>query len=388
MRATTPAGAPHAPLVDPMTCATTYAAGLQAAVTMASKSVKASTNTTRHRHVSDLTQWLQRMQIPRNMQTVTPEDLAVYITTEFIPKHAGSDATNGQQITAPGSVNALKSMLSTEFAMMGRSGEWDAETLQGNPTQSDLLRRLTKGYGTDAAEQGYEKKAAVPITQAEILQLLQYLHQKQASQTGTKKLLSIRDGLAICILWQSCFRGFNAGGMRLDNIRLPTDGSKGSAVPFLLPHSTLAPGSQLNLKPDVTKNKKGGSCTITLTGDMLCISTWLPLAVETYAAEGQPITSFLVRPLQCNQRTFQEAGMTSSALWQRFTQHLKDCNMYTGQSLHSTRRGKRIHLAQTEGASIEDVGEAAMIQTKRIAQGYIDVDRPTKFRVYEAKATR
>ncbi|KAA6419356.1 MAG: hypothetical protein FRX49_10615 [Trebouxia sp. A1-2] len=83
MRATTPAGAPHAPLVDPMTCVTTYAAGLQAAVTMASKSVKASTNTTRHRH------------------TVTPEDLAVYITTEFIPKHAGSDATNGQQVTAP-----------------------------------------------------------------------------------------------------------------------------------------------------------------------------------------------------------------------------------------------------------------------------------------------
>ncbi|DBA71342.1 TPA: hypothetical protein ACH3X2_011151 [Trebouxia sp. C0005] len=63
------------------------------------------------------------------------------------------------------------------------------ETLQGKTTQSDLLRWLSKVYGTDAAEQGYEKKAAVPIIQAEILQLLQCLHQKQASQTGTKELL-------------------------------------------------------------------------------------------------------------------------------------------------------------------------------------------------------
>ncbi|DBA68128.1 TPA: hypothetical protein ACH3X2_013936 [Trebouxia sp. C0005] len=72
--------------------------------------------------------------------------------TEFIPKHAGSEARLGQPVTAPGSVNALKSMMSLEFAMMGRGGEWDAETMQGNPTHSDLLRRLSKGYATDAAE--------------------------------------------------------------------------------------------------------------------------------------------------------------------------------------------------------------------------------------------
>ncbi|DBA71341.1 TPA: hypothetical protein ACH3X2_011150 [Trebouxia sp. C0005] len=138
--------------------------------------------------------------------------------------------------------------------------------------------------------------------------------------------------------------------------RLPTARNKRFAVPLSAPTQHLAPGSQLHLKPDVTKNKTGGSCTITLTGGMLCISTWLPLAVETYAEERQPITNFLDRPLHGNQRTFQEAGMVSSALWQCFTQHLKDCNMHTCQSLHSTRRGKMIQLTQTAGVSPEDVG--------------------------------
>ena len=332
--------------------------------------------------------WLQHMQIPRDMLTVTPEDLAVYITQEFIPRHAGSGTDSGCRVTAPGSVNSLKSQLSTEFHMLGRCGEWNAETLQGNPTYSDLLRRLTKGYSTDAAEQGYEKKAAVPITHAEMLQLQHHLHQQQATQTGTKKLLTIRDGLAFCIMWQSCFRGYNAGGLRLENIRLPTDGNKGSAIPFLLPQTTLPEGAQLHLKPDMTKNKKGGSCTIALTKDMLCISTWLPLAVDAYAEAQQPITNYVVRPSQPDQSSFKEEGMTSSALWHRLTLHLKACNLYTGQSLHSCRRGKMIHMAHNEGSSLEDVGDAAMITTKRIAQAYIDVDRPTKYRVYEANPSK
>ena len=45
-----------------------------------------------------------------------------------------------------------------------------------------------------------------------------------------------------------------------------------------------------------------------------------------------------------------------------------------------------IHMAHNEGSSIDDVGEAAMITTKRIAQAYIDVDRPTKYRAYEANS--
>ena len=63
-----------------------------------------------------------------------------------------------------------------------------------------------------------------------------------------------------------CFRGFNAGALRLDNIQLPTGES---AIPYLLSEVMLQAGAVLHLLPDHTKNKKGGHCQITLTRDLM-----------------------------------------------------------------------------------------------------------------------
>ena len=139
----------------------------------------------------------------------------------------------------------------------------------------------------------------------------------------------LRDGMLFSLLWQSCFRGHNAGAVRLDNIRMPTGES---AVPDLIPISKLQDGSVLHLFPDTTNNKKGGYCKIILSCDAICFSTWLPLAVHHYAEAGQPITSFLT-----------EQPMTCSNAWARLTKHLKALDMYTGQKVHSTRRGNMIH---------------------------------------------
>ena len=70
--------------------------------------------------------------------------------------------------------------------------------------------------------------------------------------------------------------------------------------------------------------------------------------------------------------------MTSSAIWARFTQHLKTAGMYNGESVHSTRRGKMIESSTQHQASIEEVQEAAMIRSKPIALKYIDTSRPTR----------
>lgn len=98
----------------------------------------------------------------KDLQTLTPEDLAVYLTQHWLPTHAGSTANNGQQIAAPSSLAGVKSHFSTEFELLGRTGEWNASTQQGNPTWRPQTRRLTKGYKTMAEEQGYQQKGAVP----------------------------------------------------------------------------------------------------------------------------------------------------------------------------------------------------------------------------------
>lgn len=54
----------------------------------------------------------------------------------------------------------------------------------------------------------------------------------------------------------------------------------------------------LHSLPDPTKNKKGGHCSIVLSQDMLCLSTWLALANVGYAAADQPIANYICKPLQ------------------------------------------------------------------------------------------
>ncbi len=113
------------------------------------------------------------------MQTVTPEDLCMYFTRQWIPRHAGTSVGNGKSVTAPSRLVGIRSHLSTEFEPLGRTEKWNAETLQGNPTWRPLVRRLTKRYIAEAEEQGYQQKGAVPLSAEEVQQLLQHLHDQQ-----------------------------------------------------------------------------------------------------------------------------------------------------------------------------------------------------------------
>ncbi len=78
---------------------------------------------------------------------------------------------------------------------------------------------------------GYEKKGAAPLTQPEMHTMLNSMFQLLFKITDqAQQLLLVRDGLLFSILWQTCYRGFNAGGVRLENIVLPT---WGNAVAYL-----------------------------------------------------------------------------------------------------------------------------------------------------------
>ena len=69
--------------------------------------------------------------------------------------------------------------------------------------------------------------------------------------------------------------------------------------------------------------------------------------------------------------------MTSGHTWARLTHGLKA--LYTGQSVHSTRRGTMIHRQQHMQATHQELGEAAMCNEKN-AKYYTDEHRPIRFR--------
>ncbi|KAL3147064.1 hypothetical protein ABBQ38_015029 [Trebouxia sp. C0009 RCD-2024] len=120
---------------------------------------------------------------------------------------------------------------------------------------------MTKGYKAEASQQGYKPRAAEPIYSGKVRALLEALMHQQQHATGVDRLLLIWDGLLISMLWQSSFRGVNVGALRLSNIMTPTNSS---AMPFIVPEVTIQPGAQLYLFPDVTNNRKGGYCTVSI----------------------------------------------------------------------------------------------------------------------------
>ena len=176
-------------------------------------------------------------------------------------------------------------------------------------------------------------------------QLLGSMHSKHSHSTdSTDLLLLLRDGMLFT---------------------LPLGGS---ALPYLTPTNKLSAGSKLHLIPDHTKNKKGGHCSITLTCDVLCFSTWLQLAVHHYSAAGQPITNHITRPLQVGSKVFAERAMSSSNACARLVKQLKELGMYQGQSDHSTRGGVMIHKQQQLQETCTEIVEAAMCNEKNVKQ--------------------
>ena len=375
----TPTSSPTSAPLSSQEVVDLYSKGLAAAANIQQQSVKANTVKVRQSAMRELADWLHSTHAAssRSVMTVIPEDLLVYLTQQWLPNHAGASTATGTRVAAPGSLASIKSHLAQEFDLLGRTGEWNASTQSGNPVHSVQVTRMVKGYSNHATDLGYQKRGAEPLSEAQMHTLLESMHRSSHSNMEQHQLLLVlRDGLLFSLLWQTCFRGNNAGALRLDNIQLPTGES---ALPYLIPDRKLQAGSVLHLLPDSTKNKKGGHCKVVLSCDVMCFTTWLQLAVCQYAEAGQPITNFITRPLSVGTSRFTEQPMTCSNAWARLTKHLKALDMYTGQSVHSTRRGNMIHRQQQKHESYCDIGEAAMC-TEKNAKYYTDTHRPTRLR--------
>ena len=75
---------------------------------------------------------------------------------------------NGELIAAPGSLASTKSHLSSEFELLGRCGDWTYPAAQtGNPMLGVQVKTMLKGYGNHATQLGYQKRGALPLTEAE-----------------------------------------------------------------------------------------------------------------------------------------------------------------------------------------------------------------------------
>ena len=155
-------------------CTSLYSQGLAAAANLQQQAVKPATLQARSGAAKELADWLFTTEAvtERTMLTAVPEDILVYLTEHWLPAHAGSSTMSGTTIAAPSSLASIKSHLATEFDLLGRTGTWDSAAQTGNPMHSTQVKGVLRGYANAAASIGYQKKGAVPLTEAEMHMLL------------------------------------------------------------------------------------------------------------------------------------------------------------------------------------------------------------------------
>ena len=131
----------------------------------------------------ELADWLQQTHAAssRTVMTAIPEDILVCLAQHWLPSHAGSETAGRDPIAASGSLSSIKSHLAQEFDLLGRSGDWNASIQSGNPMHSIQVTRMVKGCSNHATDLGYQKKSAVPVTEAQMLTLLENMHRSCSS---------------------------------------------------------------------------------------------------------------------------------------------------------------------------------------------------------------
>ena len=180
--------------------------------------------------------------------------------------HTGSKTATAELIAAPSSLSGFKSHLAAEFELLGRIGDWDPATQKGNPMHSMQVSNMLKGYANHATELGCEKKGALPFAKNKMHMLLSSMQQMLSHTTdAAQQPLTVRKGLQSSILWQTCYRGFNAGGVRLENNALPTGGG---ALPYLMPNK-LPCGAVLHMLPAPTKTRGPLHCHLDMQSAVL-----------------------------------------------------------------------------------------------------------------------
>ncbi|KXZ45432.1 hypothetical protein GPECTOR_54g172 [Gonium pectorale] len=330
---------------------------------------------------ADLRDWLTSLGEGVDLGNVGPEFLLVYLEEEWLPSHPGRKRGRA----GPKAVAGVLSSLSGWFERFGRAGPYQPATGVGNPCNCQWVSDYRKGYRRGGMLEGYEEVSAVPLTPEKYKRLCVYLFQRYLGEPGVVAgLVLLRDLLCSQYMWQSTMRGHDTGKLGLADFCDPDrPGAVDTRLPLPPPWSWPA-GRQYRL----CVRERGTKTSRTRRADPvflepnpgrpeLCFPRTLALYMWRSAQPGAPgcaVRSWLFRPLTSDRRGFKEEPLSSSALGARIRRHLRDADLYAGETSHSFRRGA-LQAAAAEGVGTAGLMGLGQIRSPAILARYLDPHR-------------
>ena len=349
-----------------------YSSGMSASAITQHQSVTPNTHAKRDAIHQEFDSFLSQLPaaMGRSIKHCSPADVMVFMETQWVPSHLGSQTKSGHRLAAPSSVEGALCNLSTLFQQHGRGQVWDENTQSGNPIWSLDVKQWKRGYTRIAANQGYVTTGAQELTSGKMQSLLGYLHGCMAEPDPIKRHAIARDGLAFSILWQTGGRGANAGPLTAHDF-VTLDGNP--AFPFIHPTCQLAAGTIIQVTPQRLKTCLGRNkepmFIHTLPRDQaaMCPTHWWQLCLQTAQACGYQVSQsdFIARTLGRGNRSVKSDPISTDALCLHLKGHLRHLGLSEGESMHSFRRGRSIE-DQAAGLPTSAIMDKLLIRSKSV----------------------
>jgi hypothetical protein len=190
-----------------------YGQSLRAIGEIADLKTTKETNDSRKRTFDEYQRFLAQNPFGISVATATPEDVAAFIHSDWIPNHSGSCRTvlpqTGQPVALASAVRGVVKDISKSYRLLGFEGE-------SNPARSELVKSYRDGYGNLLHHQGVKVKRAKVFSEEKLNTLVDYLMSKIDAAEGINKCVLAMDRTAVLYLWETLARGKECGEIRQD----------------------------------------------------------------------------------------------------------------------------------------------------------------------------
>ena len=376
----------------------TYGTGLAAAYAVVRQARSPSTHSLRHRVNTAFQQFLARLPagLHKTFITATAQDVMVFLQAEWRPHHGRTRLLDGTLVASASGLSNAIAALNACFVILGRRGEWDPHTNQGNPCESPEVRLFRSGYQQELRGEAVEPIAATPLGADKLLALVVDLDSRREALLSPltaesspfvrlRGLLLERDALLFTYLGASIQRGGEGARLRMCDVRsAQVNGVTGVSLPLGNAAVTDSPVS-VSIHPNGVKTRQRRNCghfALEPHADpRLCFIRRLAAFVGSCRQVGCPLQlpgGFIFRVMDPHDRhRLAEAPLTVSAGLSRLRAALDSLGTYHGESMHSFRRAG-MQSDQSAGLSAEATMKRALIVSTSSYNLYTNRQRPTK----------
>jgi hypothetical protein len=190
-----------------------YGQTLQAVGAIADLKTAKETNESRKRTFGEFQEFLAKNPFEVTVETASPEDVAAFIHSEWLPNHSANCRTvlpqTGQPVASSSAVRGVVKDISKSYTLFGYEGA-------SNPARSELVKSYRDGYGNLLHQQGVKVQRAKVFSESKLNALVDYLTAKLSSSEGMEKCVVAMDRAAVLYLWERLARGKECGSIRQD----------------------------------------------------------------------------------------------------------------------------------------------------------------------------